>query len=110
VVHADSRTADTGSATAGRMSPSQGYRNCTAIKGPRQNSRPLKGDMKQVPQWGSTNSRRQRSKFSRAGFMQPCATCFGQCSCFVAVHFITLAGVFRHDRVRNCGAPSDGGL
>ena len=36
--------------------------------------------------------------------MQPCTKCFGQCSCFVDVHFVTLTGVFRHDQVRSCGA------
>jgi len=29
------------------------------------------GDMKQVPQWGQTNTRCHRTKFSRLGFMRP---------------------------------------
>jgi len=42
--------------------------------------------------------------------MQPCTKCFGQCSCFVDVHFLTLTGVSRHDQVRNCVARSVHGL
>jgi len=66
--------------------------------------------MKQVPHWGSTNIMCRRSKCTRVGFMQPCTRCFGQCSCFVDVHFLTLTCVSRHDQVRNCGARSVRGL
>jgi hypothetical protein len=47
------------------------YTNFPKIYKPAQKSKPQKGEMKQVHQWGPTNIRHHRTKFCRYGDLAP---------------------------------------